>query len=331
MKVYGFFSSNSRPLYEDDIHAALSLPVGYVLQFRYNSAWIHPDILSDIDFLSYKRGVIFYTYITGDNSPENISVREVRIKKMVFEKDTEIYNCFLELGSFVDARIDGLSKKETPPHYFATIIELASSTATSWISRVHDLKDKLTFKSFINIKDLSDLHNTINLKYSDSDNGSYYELDDETEYFMTVNYADFTDSGLFNYVYDSTRIIVNAPSDFRLGAIKDTKTHSIVTLASGRERIFTYLKLKCHLKEVSSVDNSTKEQSIRLKIKKDIKRSAAFSVFFTIGALAILVGQTLSKSVVESFPKGSSLTILVISVIITILMSYLLYNMFDKK
>ena len=58
--LIGFFSSDARPLYKEDVYRTLALPEKSIIHFRYNQKYVQDGIVSNINDYIGKLGVIFF-------------------------------------------------------------------------------------------------------------------------------------------------------------------------------------------------------------------------------------------------------------------------------
>ena len=150
--IIAFFSSDAREKYKGDIFRVLTLPQKYGIHFRYKREWIHPTVLSKLDFLINREGVIFYTKGNNQNLDKakrkivNYSIRNVVIKDIYLDKNLDLVNFYLELNDFKDCKPhENTAKELLPPYGFISEINVSDGNNNAWNERVSVLKDSLRF------------------------------------------------------------------------------------------------------------------------------------------------------------------------------------------
>jgi hypothetical protein len=88
-KFLGFFSSDARPLYTEDIYRVLALPQKSIIHFRYDQKYVADDIITNLQSLVGNEGVVFF--LTGNDlskNPEERIISTHSIRKIIIKKIT---------------------------------------------------------------------------------------------------------------------------------------------------------------------------------------------------------------------------------------------------
>ena len=192
-----FFSSDARDLYKADIYRALALPKGYALQFRYQRKYIHPELVTDLEGLKGQPGQI--VFVTGNdlNTPEDQRsvayhpIRDIIIREIYNDRNTESIHFFLEMGEFSDSSQHAQTPPDfLPPKSFVSRITLQDSPKKSWINRVKAIESYFKKPLFFNVVGVTRNGREIKPEFSTSDRSSHFKLKDEAEYQIEISFYD---------------------------------------------------------------------------------------------------------------------------------------------
>jgi hypothetical protein len=323
--ILSFFSSNKRKLYEEDIFKVMSLPQDYVIHFRYNKQWIHADVLDKLPVLKNRRGIIYYAYyVQGAREPDAlISVREVEINDIIDESDTELVHFYLKLKAFCKADFKDASPELLPPIKSVSFISIQRVELASWINRIESLKDKLSMKSYFQIKRIFTDNNNVEVMYSEHERESYYQLEDEKEYFLEVNYADYSENTSAEYKYETegAKIFANVPGVFNLGTLKDQRVHGLIVQSVAKKKIPAYLKIYADKNLVM----------VKMLLRKSAVNSFVFGILLVVGAIALTAVQSYTKIISDKIVTEHPVLILAMVSALMFYAAYQLYYLFDKK
>ncbi len=188
-ETLAFFGSDSRPLYKTNIFRALSLPKGYVLQYRYRRELIHGDLIVNLQALGTQSAVLYFATGNDLQIPEDQRqlvyhpIRHVKIKKVIDDRVIGVVHFFLEMGDFADA----IPHPSTPaaklsPKRLVTRITTQDVPGKNWADRVKGLRAHLPDQQFFQVVAVKKGGKTIDTVFSDPDRSSRYPLTEEIGY-----------------------------------------------------------------------------------------------------------------------------------------------------
>ncbi|WHY20107.1 hypothetical protein QNH28_03540 [Paenibacillus sp. G2S3] len=291
--MIGFFSSQQRQLYIEDIYKVLAFPKQYVIQFRYQETDIDNDIRRNIMSAIGDQGIIFYS-VTEDLGLRNIPVRQVKVIDVYVSEELGYVNFYLELGDFVNCEIsDGLNTpSQFPPNTFVSNIIISQISSEKWVNLIERIKPYFKQIKFIYIKSIKSVKNR-KIKmfhYNRLQKRSFLILDDEEEYVSEV------------LTYDKTSGSVQ---------VDITKDDKVIDLSGGipkgNEVDTSFIRLNTRAIEFrnqsSSLAFSSKDEDdaiykveLLIEVKRKWSKSIFFGVMTMIGAGGLLLGTYFAKT-----------------------------------
>ena len=339
------FSSDFRPQYKKDIYNAMCLPDGFVIQFRYRKPHISTALATNISKLKDKEGIIFFSNYKLTNTGafehvnENISIREVVIKKVIFHNSTGLYHFYLELKEFKAFTIDPLSDAACiPPKCLVSELNIQQTEGENFYERIEKLKNYFPDQLFTKV-DIVDpkCGNIIYPVFEEADGNSIYDLSDETEYSFKIDFvhtSDILNSCIENIpvlvIEDkSDQIVINSDSYIDIGTNLDNRYFKIVTKSMSSYKNSSFLNFKIYQREVESgkMENILQQFSLPIRIKKKLSSIFLFGCFSTI-ALCSLASLALFQA---SLKDSVNYWYVVASIFLAFISSSFLFNMFNKK
>jgi len=321
--MYLFFSSDIYSLYKKDILSAISLPQDYCLHFRYPKNLIPVEIISDVDSLIGKEGIIvyvsgnIYTQLEKDRNILFFPIRNVRVKNAYFEKATGLVHIFLKLNRFIETKNIPTQELHNanhnlPPHKFIYKINEYSSSIVEWHDKVKKLvsfdkyfQDHLFFN--INVRHSEkNYREQVEISYDDTENSSYFELLEDKNYLLDLAiFNSSTDKSKFEdfslkLSYASENFFITNPESISIGADADNRSYKIITKDIKSVSSSAYLKFQSFNKEKIIYD-----ELLRLNIKRNNKKTLTYLFFSLLGIigtflLAFSAGKLASKGLNDS-------------------------------
>lgn len=338
-KIIAFFSSDAREKYKADIFRVLALPKKSIIHFRYQPEFIMQYLFDDLEKIKKQRGVIFFA--SGNDLSKNreeriinsYSIREVRIKDVVFDKNLNLYNIYLVLEDFIDSLpITSVPKTSLPPYLSVSEIEVEFGDYNSWQDRVSLFKHDLVGTLFYFINSISDGKKQIEPRYSALDNESYYKLSDQSRYFLKISFYDpsngdygIRDEGIGEIVE------INIPPGHRVGAPRDTNIFEVVTHSISSISAFNQSIIKVN----NLPNNNENSLDLSVQLKWKIEKNLSSILLFGFFTLMATVGVGLATLATTDF-ETTKLTCInlglgISSIFFVVIATTGLYWMFNKK
>lgn len=161
-----FFSSDKNALFQKDVLSALSLPNGHCVHFRYWEEIVSKSILDKFnsDRLRNLEGILIY--VKNNNSRiekkerkvESFPVRKVQIVDYRKDLKTGLIHFNLELGDFVNPKINYPEPDDLPPFKMLSEGSVSIINSIAWHEKVENLvsfDSTLTEALFYNFKLIS--------------------------------------------------------------------------------------------------------------------------------------------------------------------------------
>lgn len=337
-----FLSSDARKLYRDDILRVTSYPNGFVIKFRYKQKYINTQIVSQINNLSNREAIIFFTVGNSLHIPKeertlvNVPVRKAVIKKVIHQQNTQNYEFYLELGEFLQSNN---SQIEFPKNEFVAYTNHQLSEAP-WKIVIDNIKNSFKDSLFyiFNISEKSDALLPI---FDEKENVSYFKLQDENSYYISISFYDVLNENssekeqikqnVFTLKEPSDRVIINIPDDLTLDTVIDDRTYNAFTKSLDNNNTNTFLNFI-----ITQGKNNDSEilfnDYVRIQIKKDTNKIWVFTLNSFLLALSIFLTTVGSKAfdLYGSFDIKLVATLL-LAIILFWISAYNLFKFFNKK
>jgi hypothetical protein len=196
-ETIALFSSDARELYKADVYRALALPAGYVLQFRYPHQYVQSDILTNLASVINQDGVIFFVSGNDTSIPEAqrqlqfYSIRSVVIRDVVVDQHIDSIHFYLEMKDFIDAKVhDTTEKAIQPPTMFVSKVFIDLEANNKWGKRVDAVKNHFPDLPFFLVQTLRQGAKPLAPVYSVPNKSSSYNLEDESDYQVDIEFYD---------------------------------------------------------------------------------------------------------------------------------------------
>jgi hypothetical protein len=337
--IIAFFSSDAREKYKGDVFRALALPQKYGIHFRYQTSWIHPQVLSKLETLKGQTGVIFYaqgndlTIEKDRRQITNTSIRNVTIKDIYQDKNLDIVNFYLELNDFCDCTPHSNSSKDLlPPNGIVSEITVIDGVDNSWYGRVSKVKDSFKDTLFYFIDSIKQNNDTLQASYLLAKRDWQYELSEGSEYQVQISFYDPEDGENGLIVENSSNaVILEIPSGHKVAAPRDTIIFDIITQSLAQKNSRSHSKISIR------TDTQCATPQIDLSVQIQWKIIRTVSSVMKFGALSVLAAMgVLGLSVAFKDLTGSSFALVNWGIAIASLIAIgcsasQLFNEFNKK
>ncbi|MCK5581069.1 MAG: hypothetical protein KAJ18_07320 [Candidatus Omnitrophica bacterium] len=329
-KLIGFFSSDARPLYIEDIYRAMALPEKSIIHFRYNQKYVQDDIVSDSSKYVNREGIIFFT--TGNDlekTPEDReikhhSIRKVRIKSIYKSEDTRYFHFLLELGDYYDCEITN-----TEQNKFAAFVSVKEGINHCWIDRVKAIEsyfeDILFFKYEILSKNEK---KKLFPKYSKSYKDTIYQLNDESDYKILFSFYDKKNGDSKLNINDSEYIDIHYKECSKIGALIDDRYFNLSTRTIHQRKKNEILKISPSLPKNSKLSY---EVVTRFEITKSYKKAIFYGFLSSFLFISIVLSQVVGALIKLEKPTSCVVIVGVIALFFFFIGSSLLLSNFSKK
>jgi len=326
--LIGFFSSDARPLYKEDVYRALALPEKSIIHFRYDQKYVQDDIVTNhLRYLNSK-GVIFF--VTGNDldipehqrSIETHSIRKVLVRNIYKSEDTRHFHFLLELHDYYDCTI-----VQREPSKFVSCISVSDGIGHCWIDRVKVVKSYFDNILFFKYEILRKDNKRLSPEYSPSDDDAVYRLVHEKEYKLAFSFYDKLGGDSHLDIVDSEHINVHYKECSKIGAIIDDRRFKLLTRTIQQS-------LKPDTLKISPKPNEgelTYEVISFFEIKKGSKNSWIFGLLSSLAFLSIILSQIVGAYIRMSNPHWL-IALLSLGAILSFGVSgALLFGRFNKK
>lgn len=312
-----FFSSDARKVYKDDIYRVISLPEGYIIEFRYALKYISDNLKINLTDMANKEAIIFHSY---NENKEFISVRKAIIKEA--KKESDIVFFYLELKEFVNYDIEKYDNLDN--NIFVNEINIVNKNNNKFYNIVDNLKKSFEDNVFFNIRDILDNKgNVIECKYDSIMNESYYEIEEEGRYTIRVEF----------YNYDSNGDCFEIES-----SVSELNIHQNKIISLDGKRNIENIKFRTksiNIKDEDVVVNfcncsegnnkkGVRVVPINIKIKRKSNRAVALALGTGVASLAIFLAQYIVR-------QQLGWMWLLIPAILSAVSAYWLYDKLNKK
>jgi hypothetical protein len=328
-QLIGFFSSDARPLYKEDIYRALALPSGSVIHFRYNQKYIQDDIVAKPEGFLGTRGIIFF--VTGNDlkvpeekrQKQTYSIRMVTLKGVLRSENTRHFHFFLQLDEYCDCTI-----VNTESSKFVSRVTVSYGTENRWIERVKAVKNDFDNILFFKYEVVDHNGKRVNPKYSNSSQDAIYELLDESEYRLDFSFYDKRDGASNLNIEESEGISVHYRECSKLGATIDDRQFRLHTGFISHMKKPAVLKFKPKPNDNQELDY---EVISFFEIKKNIWSTSLYGFLTALGFVGIVLSQIVGVYIKLGKPKWKIITLSVISFILIGFVGAFLFGKFNKK
>lgn len=336
------FSSDSSELYKWDIYQALLLPHKSIIHFRYKNEYVDPTLLSDYKSLINREGIIFFTKGNDLSIPsderiiEHISIRHVTIKEVEKAKNLNSLNFYLELGDFCDCQpIDGIDKNELPPSHFVSLITLSEGPNPDWVKRVDAVKDEFPNTLFYFIESIKQKGNLLEPTYSFENKKSWYEINDESDYTITLSLYNPNRENIRLYSESKEGLFETTINEIvpQVASI-DTKHETITTHSLNKQKASACLRINqinLDLEEnKKSAKTNNKQVELWFSIKRGTDKIWKFGMLSASAALGIM-GTSVATKTPPLFIGYWPLVIGLGSLLLIGYVAAKLFDLFNKK
>lgn len=335
-----FFSSDSRPLYKRDVFRVLSYPNDYVVHFRYQKKYVD----CDLNYLKGKEGVIFLT--TGNNLAieditkrdiKNFSIREVTVLSIQESEDTQLVHFYLKLGKY--RKYNNLSFEAEK---LVDELDLIEGEVLNWCDVIEIIKTSFPNELFYKFSLLeSKSRSSLPLKFDATDNQSYYELSDEENYYLQLDFYDTEPKTSDNYHSLSVKaandlfVKISAPDSIKVESRRDNRTFNLSVKGISTSNISTYLNFETIEEKYAEnvlLTTSSVDTTLKIIIKKNSKRIVLFGFYSMLAAICVGLGKLITDKMDIKGQFNCSLAIqLLLTLILGGIAASQLYKLFDKK
>lgn len=325
--MIGFFSSQQRPLYIEDMYRVLALPKDYVIQFRYKESDIEDELKRDVSKLINNEAIIFYTVeepkdstLEGPTSsiddtkqelevsvnqdtdkekkpPKNIPIRKAKLIDVYLNDELGYINFYLELGDFVNCEVSDILNNplQFPPKKYVSNLAIQHFRTEKWLNVIDRVKpyfeESLRFVYIKSIRNKRDLE--IPYSYDSIQRRCLLNLNDEGEYILEVLTYDKTEGTLIiDIIKDDKLLDISG----RIPAGNEVDT-SILGL---RTRSIDF-KNQSSILSFSTVSGGKRTYTVDFSVtllKRPIK-SLFFGLMSALGSLGLLIGTYTIKDVIS--------------------------------
>lgn len=341
-KVIAFFSSDAREIYKADIFRSLALPNNYVIQFRYQSQYLHKDLFDNLDSLKNRVGVIFFasgndTEIEKGNRKISISsIRNVVVKDVFYDRNLDLVNFYLELREFTDCKpVDGTPIDNIPPYLNVSEMLVEDGAKNGWQDRVANIQQSLPDSLYYFISSIRQgKNNELKPKYLESERKSYYQLYDESDYQIDFSFFD-PSNGEFGIKAESVGDIVEfcIPPDYKVGAPRVSKTFELHThtLPVRYRASKTTLSIKSPQATATTVPTINLSIEIGWKVYKKFRNILLFMLFSVFATVGISAATSATKDFSTTTITCTNILIGILSLFFIAVASGCFYWLFNKK
>ena len=358
MKQICFFSSDARPLYKKDIYRVIALPKDFIIQFRYQFEYV--ENIDDINKYINRSCLIFFTKGNDLGKPleereiENIGIREGKIIETRKCTDTNLIHFFIELGDFKKIELsDDLHKKM--PEKFVKELDINPGIPIDWHQVIASVKTSFKNEMFFKFDLFNNKNNPEKIRFNKKDFQSYYELDDEQDYFLHLSFYDTIDRSSNQYLdLDITEkngiLKINSPETINLDSRYDNRIFTVRTNSLESANAFTFLNFRTQPKKlvvskstnsentnsestnIESINSDSTDVTIQLQIRKNENRIILFAVLSLSTGISIGLGKYFSDNI-DHFLCHTGL--MIICAALSLAIGYIslsnLYQFFNKK
>ncbi|QDK77776.1 hypothetical protein EXU85_03870 [Spirosoma sp. KCTC 42546] len=342
--MLAFFSSDSRHLYKEDIFEVMSLPVGYVVHFRYDKQWINLDE-KGIENTHNQEGIIFFSVnnhlaqAEEERQIEHKSIRKAKVVKCTTSDKTGLVHYYLQLGEFVECSIEKENPINKPPHKFLSDLNINDIKNKQWHERVSAIKSSFPNQLFLNISIENKKNETISPIFDSKDNNNYFTLSDESTYQLKISFFDVYEENKTSESKDADKVLLEIESNknhievdinkkYAVGAVKDDQNFLITTQSLSVQSLFTSLKFLLN-------NNSSTEAYdffIRVKIERVYYKTLLFGFYSLLVASGVSLMTYLARTISIKDINNWILSLLILITFICVTFgAQMLYKAFNKK
>ena len=325
--IIGFFSSDSRKLYLDDVIKAISYPEGYIIQFRYRKKHIAQCYHDNLDSLVGDSGVIICTTGNdlGQENPDlnHHPVRMVEVVNVIDHNDTDRVYFYLKLLGFCAA------ESTIPDDKSKLFVKNIDQKIIN--SRFIDVVERLNLQKYTSLFTILGCYpikgtEPLKLQVADDKKSSSYILDDEREYKFDVALYSKDGTGKCRFESSDNLIVFDNNYEESIGTIVDRRTNIFHTNSLTIEKYASSISV---LVEDESVDQ------IRIPISTCIQRKThkafKFACFSSMSLVGISVGTKAFDLIKVQASRGCGILLALASLILVFIATYSLYKFFNKK
>lgn len=329
--LIGFFSSDARPLYKEDIYRTLALPGNSIIHFRYNQKYIQNDIVRNYKEHIGKLGVIFFVTgndLTKEEKDRNIeyhSIRKVTTKDILISKDTGYFHFYLELNDFIDCDLS-----INNPDKFVTRIAINEGIKHSWLERVEAVKDHFDDILFFKYELFSKNNKLISPIYSKLNNDAIFHIDDEKEYKLSFSFYDKLQGKSSLNIEDSNCMDVYYKECSNIGTLIDNRSFKLMTHIVSQNKTPSVLRISPDPSD--NIKDGLKYEVVSFfEIHKRRFNTIIFGVISSFVFIAIILTQIIGVHIKSGKPLCEIICLCVAAVILFGFSVSLLFHRFNKK
>jgi hypothetical protein len=308
--VIGFFSSDATELYKVDVYRAVALPTGYVIHFRYERQYVHPELLTRLSKLNGSNGIIFF--VAGNDPNKNpsertlswYSVRRVIVRDVQENPTIDTFHFYLELGDFIDATPhSGTNKSLLPPYAFISELSVDEGPNKHWLDRVKQLAPFFRGVAFFTIQDVSHRDTRVAPVYDRYARASQYPLEEEETYQCTITWynPEGRETGL-SATNTNPAVDLAIPANHRLAAERDTRVFDLQTHSLAQKRLVATSYIN---DRAAQFNGQAAADAWRVEIKWTISRGWRKAILFGVLSAAAALGLGLAKLATDDLRTAS--------------------------
>ncbi len=341
-KTIAFFSSDARELYKADIYRALSLPIGYIIHFRYPKQYINDKIKTTLTSLIGQNGIIFY--VSGNNTKlkeENrkikiFSIRRVKVKDFEDNKDNDIVHFYLEVGEFVDATLHhDTIKSDIPPYIFVSNILVEHGPNNEWGKRVDAVRNDFGTLPFFYITQAKQNKKILTPIYSEADRSSSYYLSDESNYQLPVILYDpkLGKTGITVDNQNPIEVSLSIPAGYRIGTEKDLQVFKLQTHSIQERKLLTYSCIRGIDQKAIKPLHEEADYSVIIEwtVTRGMNKLIQFGLLSLLAAIGVSSGTLATSNLSTITFSYMNILLACIAMISIFFAAGLLYDFFNKK
>lgn len=337
-KVLCAFSSNFRLLYIGDIYKVLSMPVGYVVHFRYKKKYIQPEIINKSKKYIGKETIIFFTDTNRQtNEAKNYSVRSAKLKLFEYTEETELVHIYLELQNFVDVTIHSETDISNLPtnKFFSELNCTIIDKNQSWKNKIDQLKDFFPDLSFFYLKQIKgSLGWKKTIKSRNDKKSSYYNFTHGKKYLFDISLANPNENKCkISLLPSSEDVSFNISNPISITAHYDDLTVPMYLKSLNVSSESSYLSVFPEISDENNKDEFINEYTSTIEIVKKVSKlnSIKFGLASVVAVMSIWSIKDNSSSLNNISSELPMDWKFVISCIFLVLASSYLFFKFDKK
>lgn len=329
------YSSDSRPLYKEDIQAVTSLPNEYSFHFRYSEAYVSPNVKDRYKSLEGSKAVIIFSRYK-DNGKQNLELIPIRlstIRKVEYIQKTRLYHVFFTLEEFVDLEEDPFFLEENPANdiFFGQQVIQLKFKKVEWSEKIEAINHYIRSLYFhISLLEEKEPKPTEFKPAIDPHTyESFYRIVEGKSYLLEMSIADYNSEEINSEIRAEIHgedIKTSLNKTIRLGLKLDDRFYEISGLKLGD------LKSPVNVLKLEAFNlckgKTFYELNIPFKVKKDRTR---FWSYLLVTFILFLGGGLIALDPMKDNFSGINPWLKLFGLFLTSAATALLYYRFNKK